>query len=120
MPRSAKLSRTVLISLLRKARFLTSMERHLKDRSSKTPDNLTLLVKLVAALFVANILLTWYAVYEIRTYKQSTKALRSGMNFVEEDNSKKFGELNKFIEDQKARNQVQIDNKGTVNIRDVK
>lgn len=92
----------------------------MKDTSSKTLDNLTLLVKLVALLLVANIFMIWYGVYELRCYRQATKGLRSGVNFVERDNNEKFAELTKFIQDQKKRSSVSIENRGTVNFRDVK
>lgn len=92
----------------------------MKDTSSKTLDNLTLLAKLVCILLVANILMIWYGVYEIRTYRQSNKMLRSGLDFVENETLWRFTELSKMMDEQKARNKVLIDNRGTVNIRSVK
>jgi hypothetical protein len=92
----------------------------MKDSSNKTLDNLTLLVKLVAGLLVVNVLVIWYGIYELRTYRQATKLLRSGTDFIENENLYRFTELDKFIQDQKKRGQVHIDNKGTVNIRDIK
>ena len=90
------------------------------DISNKTLDNLTLLVKLVAFLLIANIGMIWYGVYEIRTYRQSNKLLRSGLDFVENETLWRFTELSKMMDEQKARNKVLIDNRCTVNIRDVK
>ena len=92
----------------------------MKDTSSKTLDSLTLLAKLVCLLLVANIFMIWYGIYEIRTYRQSNKLLRSGLDFVENETLWRFTELSKMMDEQKARDKVLIDNRGTVNIRSVK
>lgn len=93
----------------------------MKDTSSKTLANLTLLVKWFIWLLALNLIIIGYSIYEFRCYRASNESLRHMYEFVEADNLLQHNAMLQFIKDQETRSilrpDVKIENKGTVNVK---
>lgn len=75
------------------------------------------LIRWFSWLLVANIAMMWYSVYELRCYNYSNWMLRSVYEHVEANNQWEWERLESYMREEKIKQQVNILNKGIVNIK---
>jgi hypothetical protein len=84
------------------------------DTSSKTRDNLTLLVKYFTLALVANFAIVWYGIYELRCLRHAEESMRVGEEKVLSSNAMNHEHIMEYL---RRNGGISINNKGTVNIK---